>query len=86
MVRPKPRQAGQAHARVEMKEELMQEVDRGAHACGYYPGESTGQRRQHNQARFTRPNDGTQSLRYFQSTDEPIDHESPRCRAPLGLA
>ncbi len=79
----KPQQARQPLARTKMKEQPVQGIDAGAHGGHNEAGNRADQRRKHDQARFTRADDGPKAPGYFQSADYPIDHRITR---PLSCA
>jgi hypothetical protein len=80
-------QPRQPHAGIELEEQPMQAVNASAHGGHDQTCDRANQRREHDQARFTRPHQGPQPSRYFQLTDDVIDQSGPpRAKAsPRGL-
>src|SRR5580698_5223030 len=61
----------------------MEHIDARAHRSHDQARDRADQRRQHDQARFSRPHDGPQPPRYFELTDDPIDQSNSPQAADL---
>ena len=73
--RIEPQQSRQPHAGLEAKQDLVQQVDAGAHRRHDQTGNRSSQRRQRDQTGFPRPHECAQTPWYFQSAGQPIDQD-----------
>ena len=72
----------QALAGLQIEENLVQQIDGGAHDSHHQAGDGADQHRQRDQTRFPRPYEGAQPPRYLES---PAKAHQPKPKPPIGV-
>jgi hypothetical protein len=72
--RIEPKQPGEAHAGVQMKQQPMQGVHASAHGGHHQTGDRPDRGREDDETRFSRPHHGPESPGYLQLVDHSVDH------------